>query len=51
MYEYLMKNSFKQVGIGLRKKKDFADGGRVDIVYSDKKMTIPIELKKKLMRR
>ena len=45
MYEYLMKTRLNKLALDYE-KKDFADGGRVDIVYSDKKMTIPIELKK-----
>lgn len=45
MYEYFKKTRLNSLALHYE-KKDFADGGRVDIVYSDGKITIPIELKK-----
>lgn len=45
MYEYLRRTRLNNLALHYE-KKDFADGGRVDIVYSDGKITIPIELKK-----
>lgn len=45
MYKYLMSTRLNNLTLNYE-KKDFADGGRVDIVYSDNKITIPIELKK-----
>lgn len=45
MYEYFMHTRLNSLSLHYE-KKDIADGGRVDIVYSDGKITIPIELKK-----